>query len=186
MLVGGVDHRLLQQDLTVLGQVNDIRVIVCDADAGAVAVVCRAGDLDIQQAGRLAAGDVDGHGLQKCRDGGLLRFRHIGDDLQFSLGVPGDDADGDGGLNPLLAAGIGDDDTFDILQNIPADRGRDFVRQTAQQGAHFCGAVGNGDGLGAAGGQHELLLQNGDIVFINSIVEHSVHLDKADASAGCA
>ena len=104
------------------------------------------------------------------------RARLIGDNLQLLLGVPSDDADGDGGLNPLLAAGIGDDDTFDILQNIPADRGRDFVRQTAQQGAHFCGAVGNGDGLGAAGGQHELLLQNGDIVFVNSIVEHSVHL----------
>ena len=121
-----------------------------------------AGDLDIQQPGGLGAGDLNRRVLYKGRDAGMSRFRHRGNDLKFLVGLAGYDSGRGCGLHALHPAGVGHHDAFGVFQDIAGYLHQNLFRQSPQYLAHLRGAVGNGDGLGASGGGHQLLFQNRD------------------------
>ena len=114
--------------------------------------------------------DLDGHGLQKAPQR-LPLLRGDGcDDLQLPAGVAGHHACGGGCLDALSAPGVGDHDALDILNDIAAGGYGDGLRERAQQLPGLGGAEGDGDGLGAAHGRHQLLGQDAEIGRVTGIV----------------
>ena len=73
---------------------------------------------------------------------------------------------GNGGGDASQPPGVGHDDAFNVLNNVPADGDNCRLGQTPQGVPRHRGGVSQRDGLGAAHGGHQLLLQNGDVFLI--------------------
>lgn len=149
MLLGGVHNGQLAQHLAKVAlEADDVRVMVRDAHAGRVTAAAAA-QVDVELAGRMAAGDGNIHPLQVSVQLRKLLLRYGGDDLQVTRRVARNEADGNGGGNALAPAGIRYDDAFDVFQNVAADGGVYLLgeRPALPKGR---GAVGNGDRLRAA------------------------------------
>ena len=141
---------------------HHIGVLPGNPDHSLVAARVRV-DHDIQNFPGFPGFDPDGLPVQIIPDGFLLRIGNGGNDFQNPVRVPGDDPRGGGGLDAPQTAGVGNHHALDIFDNIAAGFHQGPLRQTAQGFPGNGGAVGNGDGLRAAHGGHQLLPQNPDI-----------------------
>ena len=155
-------HRRIQEHLAVALDVDDIRVIVDDPDAGTVLPVENS-DHDLK--GQTVVDVLHGNGgaLQIGAHLGDLLRGHVRDDLQ----LPGCVAAHDSGYrrrgNALHVVGIGNNHAFHVLDDAAAGTDGHPIGHLAQNLPGLRRAVGQGDGLGAAHGRHQLLLQNADI-----------------------
>ena len=83
---------------------------------------------------------------------------------------------GDGRLDALASAGVGDDDALDVLDDVARHLRHDPLRGRTQDGPHPGRGVGEGDGLRTPGGGYELLFQDRDIGVLDFRVEHGMFL----------
>ena len=94
---------------------------------------------------RAGAQDVGvGHGLEN---------------FELALVVAGEGAQDDGRLDAAQAFGVGDGDALDVLDDVAAAQRVEVLDGLAEGGGRQRGAVGEGDGLGAAEGADELAVQ---------------------------
>ena len=149
----------LQQGLAVLFNQDDVGVIVRNAQAHGVLSGGEGND-DVEDHVPRRGGHPNLVAGQIGLDLLLLGVAHLGDDLQNLSRVSRHHAGGGGGLDALQSAGVGHHDAFDIFNNVPAGLHQNPVRQTAQDLPGLGGTVGDGDGLGAAHGGHQLLPQD--------------------------
>ena len=155
-------HRRIQKHLAVALDVDDIRVIVDDPDAGTVLPMENSNhDLKSQTVVDVLHGN--GGALQIGAHLGDFLRGYVRDDLQ----LPGCVAAHDSGYrrrgNPLHVIGIGNNDAFHVLDDAAAGTDGHPIGHLAQNLPGLRRAVGQGDGLGAAHGRHQLLLQDADI-----------------------
>ena len=149
----------VQQNLAVLFDVDDVGVVLGDADAGGVLPDSQPDD-DVEDLAVVHRLDVNGGVRQKAAHLGLLGFSHFRDDFQRLAGLACHDAGGGRGLDALHAAGVGDDDALDVLDDVIADPQPDRAGQLAQHLPGLGGGVGDGDGFGAAHRGDQLLVQD--------------------------
>ena len=171
MLLGGVHHRQIPQDLTVVLHMDDVGVMVGDAHPRRM-LSGEGLDVDVQLTGGLSADHVDIRRVQEVVQGSQSLRGKVCDDLQVPVRVACHHARGNGGTDALASAGVGDHHAFDVFQNVAADGGRHPLRQLPQELFHGGGAVGDGDRLGAARGRDQFLAQNGDIVAHDILFQH--------------
>ena len=131
---------------------------------------------DIQLEGGLHTHNVHEGVGSIVSNGGVSLRGHGGDHLQFALRIACYDAGGHGGADALLLSGVGHHHAFHILDDISGDLHQHLFRHSPQDLAHQGGAVGQGDGLGAAGGQNQLLLQNRNVSIYGNRIQHCVFL----------
>ena len=89
--------------------------------------------------------------------------RHCRNNLQLCLGITRYDACGNRSLDALLLSGIGHNHALNILDDIAGNLDGHFFRQLLENFAQRCGAVSQGDGLCAAGGQQQFAFQHFNI-----------------------
>ena len=175
MLLGGVHHRQIPQDLAVALHMDDVGMVVGDAHPRRV-VSGNGLDVDVQLAGGFAADHVDIRRAQEVVQGRQGLRGKVRNDLQIPVRVPCHHARSDGGTDALAPSGVGDHHAFDVFQNVAADGGRHPLRQLPQELFHGGGAVGDGDRLGAARGRDQFLAQNGDIVAHDILFQHCLSI----------
>ena len=153
----GLLHRHIQQDLAVLFDVDDVGVVLGDADGGGLLPGGQP-DGDVEDLAVVHRFHLDGRHGQEAAHLRFLLFGHFGDHLQGAACLAAHDAGGRRGLDPLHPAGVGHDDALDILDDVVADSQPDLAGQSAQHLPGLGRRVGDGDGLGAAHGGDQLFV----------------------------
>ena len=141
----------------------------------------------------VAVNEVDGHGMMLPCHGGIPRHDQLegvfglqladrgggsrqesadavgvgrlqgAQHLQLAVGTARHDTRGHGGFNAVHAVGGGDDHGFDVLDDVAAELHLQRLGIGPQGVAEDGGGVGDGDGLGAAHGRHQLLAEDGGV-----------------------
>src|SRR5699024_9790986 len=155
-------HGNIQQDLAVLFDVDDVGVVLGDADGGGLLSGGQP-DGDVEDLAVVHRLDPDGGAFQEAAHLRFLLFGHFGDHLQGAARLTAHDAGGRRGLDPLHPAGVGNDDALDVLDDVVADSQPDLAGQSAQHLPGLGRRVGDGDGLGAAHGGDQLFVQDPQI-----------------------
>ena len=101
--------------------------------------------------------------VQICPDGIFLLLGNGGDDLQNPVRIPGHDSRGGGSLDAPQAAGVGDDHTLYIFNDVAAGFYQGPFRKTPQGFSGDSRTVRNRDGLGTAHCGNQFLIKNPDI-----------------------
>ena len=171
--LGGVDGDLLQQHLAVVQDIGQTGVVVDDTHAGLI-LAGEHMDPDVQH--QIGQGGFDGDGglVHKYGQSILLLGGHFGDDLQLPVGIAGHDANGGGGLQTAAAVGVGDHDALDVFDDVAAGLNNHPVGHLAKNLTGLGGAIGHGDGLGAAHGGHQLFVEDLKVSLINQAVTFHV------------
>ena len=133
-------------------------------------------DVNVQLAGRFSADHVDIRRAQEVIQGRQRLRGKVCDNLQIPIRVACYHTGGNGRSDALSPTGVGNHHTLDVFQNVAADGGRHPLRQLPQELFHGGGAVGDGDGLGAARGRDQFLAQNGDIVAHDILFQHCLSI----------
>ena len=167
----------LEQGDAIPLQKGEVGVVPLDNGPGCNAVCAQKADFNIQELVILGRLHPDDPAVQKCADLSLLLRLQRGQDFQLLVPLTGNDPGGDGSLNAPQAAGVGDDDAFYVLDDIAADGDFDPVRQlrpAASGGVPSgSGAVGQGNGFGAAHGGNQFLPQKGKILLVYGLFHKS-------------
>ena len=119
-LFRGVADRQFQQHPAILFQQDDVGVVVDDADPDLVALAFQ-GQVDVKDQVGFGGMNVQLHLAHVVPDGSLLLLGDGTDDLQLPVRVAGHDACAGGSSHAVEAAGVGDDDALDILDDVAAD-----------------------------------------------------------------
>ena len=104
-----------------------------------------------------------------------------GDPLQHlhtAVGVTRQSAQGAGGLNAGHTAGVGDADAPHVFDDVAAAQRQDTLGVTPQHLTTAGGGIGQGNGLGAAHGGHQLLRQYGQKILFYLLVHFRSSLYK--------
>ena len=159
LAAGGQHLAGAQQRLAVFLNEDDVGVVVGNPQPHLVLPRPQGQD-DVEHHVPLGGPHLDLMVGKVVPDGVLLLPGDAGDHLQDLSRVPGHRAGGGRGLDALQAAGVGHNDALDVLDDVAAGLHQHLVRQTPQDLPRLGRAVGDGDGLGAPHGGHQLLLQN--------------------------
>ena len=143
-------------------------MVVGDADLG-VGLALPQGHHDVEDQRGVGQLHLGLHLLHEAADLLLLRLADLSDDLQLLVRVAGHHAGHRGRRDAPQPAGVGHHHAFHVLDDVAAGLHQDPVGQLAQVLPGDGGAVGDGDGLGAAHGGQELLLEDGDAVLIRLV-----------------
>ena len=131
---------------------------------------------DVQKPRGLCTYHLDGRLLHILLDIPVLLLGHAGYHLQFKVRVPGRYARGNGGLYALFAAGIRHHHALYVLDDVPRDPGLYALGCRPQHLPQPCRAVGQGDGLRAAGGGDQLLPEDGYVRVSDLLSDHGFSL----------
>ena len=172
----GLAARTVDEALRAVQQLHEVRMAADDPRRGLIASrVDR--DADIEDERRVDRPEVNGR-LQQVRP--HVRDLLVGDlaeDLQLLLLPARDDARGSRRGDAVHRARMRHDDALDVLDDISADLDPHPLRPLAEHGAGLRRGVGDGDGLRAAHGGHELLAQDLYKALIERI--RSFHSDRS-------
>ena len=164
LLRGGLGLHLFQH-LAVSLHPHNVGVVVDNAHQSAV-LPGPGADGDVKDKGGIRQLHGDGGVRQVLPDGVLLPLPYGGEHLQLQGRVPGGHAGSRRRGDAPQPAGVGDEHAFHVFDDVPAGLHLHALGRAAQGLAGHGGGVGNGDGLGAAHGGHQLLVED---VYIISI-----------------
>ena len=159
---------MLQQNFIVLLNQNNIGVMVGDTQPHRV-FACVNIQIDVKHQRGIRRLNFHIRRFHVCLDGGVLFLRDNADDLQLLVGITGDDTRTDCGCHAVQSACVGDDDTFDILNDIAADEQPDLLRHSAQHLRSLGGGIGQRNGFGAAHGRAQLFTQDVQILLVQMV-----------------
>ena len=174
--VGGVlvhllDEGQVYEHLAVALEAYDVRVVAGYLAEGAVGAGFHR-DLDVEDPLTLAVADGDGHGGEIGVELLNLLRAERGEHLQLGPGVAGDYAGRGRGLDAPAALRIGHDHALDVLDYAGARAHVHALRPRAEGLGGPGRAVGHGDGLRAAHGGDELLLEYLYVFQIYGCIKH--------------
>ena len=152
-------HGQVQKNFPVALHADNVGVVVGNADLGCALPLCQ-GNLDVKDQVAVQELHPDGVVLQIGAHLLLLLRRHLGDNLQQQLRLSGHYPGGGRRLDAVEPAGVGHHYALHVFDDVAAGLHHHLVGQFAQQLPGLGRAVGDGDGLGAPHGGHQLLLQN--------------------------
>ena len=115
-------------------------------------------DRDVKDEGGIRQLHSDGSGLQVLLDEGVILGRHLGQDFQLQVGISSGHTGGSGGGDAPQAAGTRYEYAFHVFDDVSAGFHLHAVGLSSQSLPGDGGSIGNGDGLGAAHGGHQLFL----------------------------
>ena len=162
----GLPSRVVQQNLIIFLDVDNVGVVLADADDSRIRAAVQ-GDDNIKDNAVVYGLHRDGNIGQETPHGSFLVFCDLRDDFQLFGSISAEDACHGGSLDAFHSVRIGHDNALDVFDDVVADADFYEVRLTAQHLAGLGRSVGDGNGLGAAHCRDKFFFQGLNISLIN-------------------